>query len=98
MKTTVLKSMPYAQAKVLFTSDLTVLVSYTTAVAAITTDGWLTVFGLYSMTTRRHIGAFMREYCNSNYQFAKWLYENGYTYNLNTGEVRLVGEGGVLYE
>jgi hypothetical protein len=39
------------------------------------------------MTTRKHIGAFMREYCGSTYQVAKQLYEDGYMLNIDTGEV-----------
>ena len=63
------------------------LVSYTTTVIEITSDGWLYVNGLYSKTTRKHIGWFMR-LLGMTYQDAKALYEDGMTYNVNTGEVK----------
>jgi hypothetical protein len=47
----------------------------------------LRVYGLYSATTRRHIGAFVKEYANLTYQTAKRLYEDGYGYNIHTGEI-----------
>ena len=76
-----LSKMPYAQAKVIIMNDgAIVLRSYYTDVALIQADGWLSINGLYSATTRKHIGAFMREYANSNYQLAKMLYENKMIY------------------
>ena len=83
-----LTNMPYAQAKVLIMdSGAVVLRSYYTDVALIQADGWLSINGLYSATTRKHIGAFMREYANSNYQLAKQLYNDNMKYNIYTGEV-----------
>lgn len=64
------------------------LVSYTTPVIYIK-NGWLEITGLYSRTTIRHIGWFMRE-LGLTYQFAKQLYTDGYHYNLETGEVASV--------
>lgn len=83
-----LDRMPYAQACVKCTAETAtvILVSYNTIVAELR-DGWLTIFGLYSMTTRRHIGAFMAEYCHSTYQFAKQLFEENIRYNIFTGEI-----------
>lgn len=63
------------------------LYSYTTRVAEVR-DGWLRIFGLFSMTTRRHIGWFMRELGKFNYQLAKQLYEDDKEFNIYTGEVR----------
>ena len=58
-----LTAMPYAQAHIEIDNDRnTHLFSYVTLVATITNDGWLTVYGLHSMTTRKHISAFMKEY------------------------------------
>ena len=56
-----LSAMPYAQAKVRMLSgcDHNELISYQTTVAAIR-DGWLHIYGLYSATTRRHIGHMSR--------------------------------------
>ena len=62
------------------------LYSYTTKVAEVV-DGWLTIHGLYSMTTRRHIGWFMRELGKFDYQLAKRLYEDNKMFNIYTGEV-----------
>jgi len=62
---TTLKKMPYAQAHVRDYSDIgrnmRVLQSYSTDVI-IVEDGLLECTGLYSMTTRKHISAFLREY------------------------------------
>ena len=83
-----LTAMPYAQAKVRMLSGFyhNELVSYQTTVAAVR-GGWLYIYGLYSQTTRRHIGAYVREYANINYQLAKELFEKKMKYNIYTGEV-----------
>jgi hypothetical protein len=90
---TALKSMPYAQACVRTYDDGTmVLQSYTTDVIYIEND-WMNVRGLYSATTRRHIGAFMKE-VNAKYgtdlcyHNAKACYLGNYELNLVTGEIR----------
>jgi hypothetical protein len=83
-----LSAMPYAQAKVYcFVDGATTLISYATPVAHIDTEGWLEVYGLYSQTTRKHIGAFVKEYAGLTYQTAKQLYTDGYKMNIHTGEV-----------
>ena len=90
MATTIrtLSAMPYAQAKVLVMDNGNIVLrSYYTGVATLTADGWLTIHGLYSATTRKHIGAFMREYANATYQLAKQIYTDGYRYNIYTGEI-----------
>lgn len=83
-----LTKMPYAQAKVRMLSGFyhNELISYKTTVAAIR-GGWLYIYGLYSATTRRHIGAYVQEYANISYQFARELYEKKMKYNIYTGEV-----------
>ena len=78
-----LKAMPYAQAKVKRYPNHIVLVSYVTEVAEIV-GGVLIVHGLYSATTRRHISAFVREYCGIDYQTAKQCYTSGLGYDLLT--------------
>ena len=84
-----LSAMPYAQAKVRIYDDGTiVLQSYATDVITVTPGGWLVVSGLYSATTRKHIGAFMREYANATYQTAKLIYCDNYRYNIHTGEIK----------
>lgn len=82
-----LSKMPYANAHVEIDENGNIyLFSYVTLVAQIEND-LLTVFGLYSATTRKHISAFMREYTDSDYSIAKHCYENNYSLNLSTGEV-----------
>ena len=60
-----LKYMPYAQAKVwdygVGNHEQKVLISYKTDVI-IVTGKCMKCTGLYSMTTRKHISAFLREY------------------------------------
>lgn len=83
-----LSAMPHAQAKVLkMDTGGIILRSYETDVACITPDGWLHISGLYSMTTRKHIAAFVKEYANITYQLAKRLFEDKLDYNIFTGEV-----------
>ena len=78
----------YAATYVRISDDNTVqLVSYTTTVIEINPEGWLSVNGLYSMTTIKHIGWFMRERCMT-YQLAKALYKDNKEYNIQTGEIR----------
>ncbi len=78
---------PYAQATILEYGDGSMaLVSYTTTVAEIDSEGWLHINGLYSMTTIRHIGWFMRE-LGQTYQLAKALYVDHKEFNIYTGEV-----------
>ena len=78
----------YANTYVRIFDDNTVqLVSYTTTVIEITPDGWLHVNGLYSMTTIKHIGWFMRER-GFTYQLAKQLYKDNKLFNVYTGEIR----------
>ena len=83
-----LNKMPHAQAKVLIMDNGNIILrSYYTDVAMICSDGWLTINGLYSATTRRHIGAFVKEYANISYQLAKDLCIKKMAYNIYTGEV-----------
>lgn len=78
----------YAQAKEYHYFDGTVaLISYTTPVIVITPEGWLHCTGLYSMTTIKHIGWFMRER-GFTYQLAKQLYKDNKEFNIYTGEAR----------
>lgn len=89
-----LAAMPYAQAQVLTAEDGSIrLQSYETIVAQIDADGWFSVNGLYSMTTRKHIGAFAKEYTPFDFQTAKLIYSNNEKINIHTGEVLPLGEG-----
>lgn len=85
-----LSTIPYGNACVKIVNDNNFyLWSYRTLVCKVE-NSWLTVNGLYSATTRKHISAFMREYCKSNYQVAKQIYTDGYRLNIDTGEVERV--------
>lgn len=82
-----LEKMPYAQAYVVIENGQNfTLISYRTRVC-IVKNNVLTVTGLYSQTTRKHIGAFMKEYIWSNYQLAKKLYEDKKAMDIVTGEI-----------
>lgn len=88
-----LKAMPYAQAHVEINDAANVyLFSYCTLVAKIE-DNKLEVMGLYSQTTRKHIGAFVKEYAGGiSYQTAKQLYDDHKTMDICTGEVEDIEE------
>lgn len=77
----------YAQAYVEETERGQALYSYSTIIIYIDNNGWMTVSGLYSPTTRKHIGWFMKE-LGLTYQIAKSCYLNGEQYNIYTGEIR----------
>lgn len=78
-----LSAMPYAQAQVNHYFRRTDLISYDTRVAYIVGD-ILVVQGLYSQTTRKHIGAFVREFAGCDYATAKECYEREMGYNIKT--------------
>lgn len=81
--------MPYAQAGIIKNSYGTHLISYTTLVCTIDNDGFLSCTGTYSPTTRKHIGAFLKECAPAciNYSHAKYCYENNCMMNIYTGEI-----------
>ena len=90
-----LKEMPYAQACVrTYDNGMIVLQSYNTDVIYII-DDWMTVTGIYSRTTIRHISAFMKEMSakygvNLTYQMVKLCWRDNYRMNLTTGEVEQI--------
>lgn len=63
------------------------LYSYNTLVITIDEAGWLRITGLYSRTTIKHIGWFMRERGLSYYD-AKQAYTDNKEFNILTGEYR----------
>lgn len=88
-----LKYCPYGQAYVTVDEYGAIsLVSYRTTVIVIDPQGWLTCTGTYSQTTRRHIGAFMKEYTNLSYHDAKEAFWENHTINIYTGEIQPLGE------
>lgn len=87
MKVRKINGHEFAQVKVYeYDNGAMTLVSYTTAVIGINPEGWLEVSGLYSRTTIKHIGWFMRE-LGFTYQLAKHLYTNNMRFNIYTGEI-----------
>lgn len=85
-----LKLMPYAQAHIEIENGTIDLWSYSTKVATIK-DGCLYVYGLYSMTTRKHIRAFVREFIKYelSFELIKYLANNSDTakYVIDTREI-----------
>ena len=74
-----LKYQPYAQAGIRFNNGITELISYTTVVLILDENGILKCTGLYSMTTRKHISSFLKEFCpNISFQDVKYAYNNGF--------------------
>ena len=88
-----LKYMPYAQAGIEdnYPYDVpeVILWSYQTRVVKVVRGHWISCSGLYSMTTRKHISAFMREFFPElGFQLIKKLAGTGMEYDTETGEVR----------
>ena len=81
-----LKSAPCSNCYIKDYDNVIVLVSYSTPVI-IVENGWLHINGLYSATTRKHIGKFMREMGYGDYQLAKKLFAMRVDYNVETGEI-----------
>lgn len=83
-----------AQCAILVRADGTLLLrSYNTIVLTLTKDGWLECTGLYSRTTIKHIGWFMRNYGRGcSYYTAKSAYESNTVVNVETGEVLTYAE------
>ena len=86
MRVMKLSKMPYAQAHIELIEGNVYFFSYNTLAAAIV-DGWLSVFCLCSQTTRKHVGAFVREWAGTEYSTAKTIHKDKLSYNIETGEV-----------
>ena len=85
-----LKNHPYANCSVRVLNDGSVVfTSYKTDVIYIDKDGWLCVTGLYSATTRKQIGYFLKEYVPQlNYYDIKSLYWADRMLNIHTDELK----------
>ena len=79
-----LEKIPYGNCRVaILDNDVVELISYETKVAVLDRrTGWLYVNGLYSATTRKHLSAFMAEYCGCDYRVAKRCATTGEWYNI----------------
>ena len=79
---------PYGSCGIVKNENGIHLISYTTLVCSIDNMGFLSCTGTYSATTRKHIGAFLKEYApRLSYYDAKKAYENEYAINIFTGEI-----------
>lgn len=92
MKTITIKklsTMPYAQAHVEIMPDGSkTLFSYVTRVVSVDAEGFVTVYGLHSPTTRKHISAFAKEYLAPlDYYSLKEACNGDYKINYLTGEI-----------
>lgn len=87
-----LKNHPYAQCSVRVRPNGSVFfTSYNTDVIYIDKDGWIYVTGLYSATTRKQIGYFLKEYVPQlDYYDIKRLYYSDLTMNIHTGEFKRI--------
>ena len=85
-----LKNHPYAQCSVRELIDGSIVfTSHNTDVIYIDKDGWVYVTGLYSATTRKQIGYFLKEYLPQlNYYDIKSLYWSDRMLNIHTGELK----------
>ena len=76
----------YSQCHVEITDAAIHFFSYSTLVCSID-DGWLSCSGLYSMTTRKQIGWFLKEYApRITFQMVKQCVEDNTMIDINTGE------------
>ena len=90
-----LKQMPYANAYVVENENTVSLYSYTTLVAEIkhldSDEIFITCYGLFSATTRKHISAFAKEH-GLTFQDFKSIAGMCYYYNPESGEIKFRGE------
>ena len=83
----------YAQAHVIIDNNGISLISYRTLIINIDNDGWLTCTGLYSRTTIKHIGWFMKTYGRGYcYYDVKRAYNKNIIFNLYTGEEKSISD------
>ena len=84
-----LKYCPHGSCGVVISQDGSVhLISYETRVNSIDASGKLDCSGTYSATTRKHLGAFLKEYApNLNYYSAKSIAGKPVTMDIHTGEI-----------
>ena len=93
-----LERMPYAQAGVVRRTvvntmfervELLILYSYSTEVIRMYDNRFVLCTGTYSQTTRRHIGAFVKEYLPRGFSYynMKQLAENGGVLDTATGKL-----------
>lgn len=85
--TRTLKKMPYAQAQTREYLGMRILQSYATDVISVK-NGLMECTGLYSMTTRKHISAFLWEYYPSiSFNMVKAIAGTKKRIDVKTGEI-----------
>ena len=85
---------PHGSCGACFAPDGSILlISYTTKVIEIFPEGWTICTGTYSATTRKHIGAFLKEYAPGiNYYNMKTIAGKDIAFNIYTGEIKPIKE------
>ncbi len=86
-------SCPYGSCGIIELPNAIHLVSYTTVCGDLTNDGWLTPCHYSSVTTAKHINAFIKDYVRAadpNFDYKKWkkLVDKNVSYNIHTGEIK----------
>lgn len=89
----VVPSCPYGSCGIMERPDCILLVSYTTVCGDLTNDGWLTPCHYSTVTTAKHIRAFIKDYVSSaspDFDYKKWkkLVDKNVSYNIHTGEIK----------
>lgn len=88
-----LKSCPYGSCGIMERPNSILLVSYQTVCGELTNDGWITPCHYSSITTAKHINAFIKDYVravNPTFCYQDWkkLTDKNVTYNIHTGEIK----------
>ena len=86
-------SCPYGSCGIIELPNVIHLVSYTTVCGDLTNDGWLTPCHYSSVTTAKHINAFIKDYISAadpSFDYKKWkkLVDKNVSYNIHTGEIK----------
>lgn len=86
-------SCPYGSCGIMVRPDCILLVSYTTVCGDLTNDGWLTPCHYSTVTTAKHINAFIKDYVRAadpTFDYKKWkkLVDKNVSYNIHTGEIK----------
>lgn len=89
-------SCPYGSCGLIDLPNAVHLISYTTLCGELTNDGWLTARHYSSITTAKHINAFIKDYVraeNPSFGYKDWkkLVDKHLAYNIYTGEIKELG-------
>lgn len=86
-------SCPYGSCGIIELPNVIHLVSYTTVCGELTDEGWLTPCHYSTVTTAKHIRAFIKDYISAadptfSYKDWKKLVDKNVSYNIHTGEIK----------